>query len=515
MTNLALDQDDKFKITEDRNSLSKIAGSAGFVMGIGLGAVGFGVVILGRIITNTVITAARVIGQATKIVFFQDNEISFEEEKDERPTFSKILGVPLGGLLGIGLGVPAAAIVFAIRVFMEVISSGIHAFCWVMDFALSKEMQFSNEPDKRSLVSKILGLPGLFVGGALGFASYGIVTVVRIVTNTIISIMQSFCWATNGALQEKDQISLHYERDVKSKILGVLGYPIGGVLGAVSFSVIMLGRFLNESRLSFQALSGSFLNAGMERIYFDGIADDKRTSGQKKAGFIGYALASVTALPTAVAIYAFRKLFPLALSLALSPIVFVCKFLSAACCCCCRPRFMSGNDKTDQLFKNLYSSLNAFGQLTKIKENGDGSTSRKLWIRKCLMLNVDTPTEKMLNAISREYREAGALDEKTFERAVQKIKDSYSNNSFFDTKEEIAELLEEVDRVSDFVRNYFSTEGAASEYQIAPPGGLFVKVTQTFFGSRHQNNRAKIADEKSDDEFSLQDPLLRPSAPAL
>ena len=121
-------------------------------------------------------------------------------------------------------------------------------------------------------------------------------------------------------------------------------------------------------------------------------------------------------------------------------------------------------------FKDIYSSLNAMGQLSAgnvIAKGGDGTESGWSIARKCLTFNAKTPTEHTLDALLAAFNKY-ALNSKlvvnfftsdVFNDAIQQVQDEYSNDCFL-SQDQIKSFCQEVADVGAFVKEYFCQEKA-------------------------------------------------------
>ena len=512
ITNLTLDHDDEMTLQDDKRFLfGKILGAPGFIPGTIAGIIGAVVVGLARIISNTFITSCRFAAIVSN--FGLPPQQRFEIDQDELRSFTaKIiggLGIPIGSLIGF-IG---AVFVSSLQTIWQTVAR-MFLFPWQLD-------QDYVSPDNRFIAGKLLGIPGYALGIPLGFAGMLISTAVRVAFLSYITGVTAFTDITNIALpydMRNDLERFPFTRG--DKIFGIPGYILGGIAGLIGATVIYALRFLSQTLKSWAALSGSFLNCGLGWRLFDGLSADRRPHMKKIIGGLGYGLALVTTLPLAAFIFVARQVptvVSVALGVLVSPAIVLYRGFANAL------NYYSGYDKFDepaqegeliienqfamlQGFKNIYSSLNAWGGLepgAAVAQNADGQKNRWTFFRKSLTFNTNSPTERTLDKLLAAYK-AFALEDQSeggygkdfpaseaFNKVIDKVKEYYANGCF-DSAREIKQLHIEIDNIAKFVRTYLQDRIVNPDNEapyiiaddIAPPPAIPFAIL--FFGDNRQ-----------------------------
>ena len=488
LMNLVLHEDEQPRLRglgeeDERHWFWKyVAGSPGFVVGGLMGLAGMGLALAVRGVTNSLKTGLRTIVSVMNLALHSDNQ--FEDpglgQDDKRHWFWKYVagspGLAIGGLMGLaGIG-----IVFTVRSITNIIKTSVRTAVSMMNLALHSENQFKTsglgQDDKRHWFWKyVAGSPGFAVGGLLGLAGIGLALAVRGITNSLKTGLRTAVSAMNLVLHPDNQFEdPGLGQDDKRHwfwkyIAGSPGLAIGGIIGLVGMSIVGVGRFVSQTGKSFLALSKSLLNGAVEKKLFAGVGQDKRSKKQKILGGLGYVAAGLIVTPIAVTIYAIRKI-PIVLAagvgIAASPLVGTVKFLTRAIKRCTgRTRFPASefSTVTEQQFKNLYSSLNAWGQFntgTQVIKNGSGKKGWGSFFRKCMSFNAKTVTEKTLDDL---YKAFGAFsksntndqfhDSQQFNECINTIKEYYANDCLASRKQR-EETNEIVDELAGFIKAY-------------------------------------------------------------
>lgn len=284
VTNKALDKDDKIDTSEewDNSSLIRtvILGFPGLVLGVLAGTLGFLTVGLGRTILNSYHTLINVTLSAYNLV--QKDPIKTGFNLDERNQFCKyFLGFP-GILLA---SIPAfAALNLGIlkRSIIEGFQTTKELFLKITEKSLPKrEVVYSFE--KRNIVDRfVFGSLGLLLGpllGGVGFLSIGFL---RIMTNSFKNAALTLIQVSNIALDEEDKFQISFDRKDRSTvgfyILGLPGFLIGGIGGAINFIVLSAGRTLTNSVLTCKVLTIKGMNGALHQPMEN---EDKRNLTRK------------------------------------------------------------------------------------------------------------------------------------------------------------------------------------------------------------------------------------------
>lgn len=332
-----------------------------------------------------------------------------------------------------------------------------------------EEIPLSKKP--RSFADRFLfGAPGLLLGGIPGAFALTVSGIVQVLVNSIQSGRWTFIVLTNLGLSKENEFAYpDRQEEAKRSLLGksLLGLPgiiFGSILGAFALFTILSAKFVYHNVVSWLSLSGSLLNAALELPVFSGLAGDKRDQLSKIAGLWGYGLALAVTLPISASILFFRKVVPVLLALVLgfvcSPLIAALKGLGQAVK---KPRFepdAPAADMKEQKFKNIYSSLTAWGQLPEngqISEAGNGRKGAFCFTRKAFTFNTSTMTEYCLDQLLAAYR--GSTDkenffEKEFPDAVEAIKEHYRVFSCIELQQETEMREEQIDDIAQFVKDY-------------------------------------------------------------
>ncbi len=504
--NLFLQKKDEIKVdqNDDRSIARQLFGSPGLLVG---GLFGF---ISGYIATHA-ISFGRAFARVSNLVLDKEDELELDE--DNRPLAAKIITGPawfIGGTLG---GIAAIPAVFG-RIISNMPRSFGRGFVHTCNLFLQKADEIKmDEHDDRSIARQLLGSPGLLAGGLFGFIG-------GYIASSAISLGRAFSRATNLALDKEDEIILDKDnRHVAAKISTGPAWAIGGILGGISAVCVGAIRIANQSRLSFQALSGSFLNGAAYRPWFDGLGGDKRSPDQKAAGALGYVAACAVTLPVAITGWTLTKAVPtigsLLLGIAFSPIITIGKLISK----CCSPERFPAQQNTgipDQTniergLKNIFSSLNAFGRLSPgatVKTVGDGEENIGSFIRKCFTFNAKSVTEKTLDILLTHYRNyANRRDEETaagfftadqqaYNAAIEEAK-NYYRSGCCETTEAAKEALQEIDNIAGFVQDYMQQFVGSPMIPITIPKGLY-DVRKSWSATFWGNSKRQAASIQAD-----------------
>jgi hypothetical protein len=491
--NLALHTNDQVSVPEleGRNLAGKIKGAPGYLLGGIFGFIGMIFIAAGRVLTNSCKSFAGSFTEVINLVLHAKDQVAVPEFK-HRNFAAKIMGSP-GYLLGGIFGFVGAVFVCVGRVLTNSYKSFARSFAQVIRLALhakDQEQVLVPEFKDQNLAGKIMGTPGYLLGGVFGFASAIFIGAGRILTNSCKSFAYSFIQSINLALHKNNKLPVQElaDRNLLGKILGAPGYLLGGVVGFIGAMFIGLGRVLNQSQLSFRALSGSLINGAVKRRWCaDTLGNDNRTSANKDAGLLGYIAATIITAPVAAVIFFVNKVLPILFAGIMGFVAFFiiapCKFIARWCSSTKKDSYEKESKSTEKLnvseakvsavieqkFKNIHSSLDGFGSLTpntSIVENGDGQESWGSFFRRSFTFNAKSTTERILNKLWEHYQKFKTtnnnpkepffdVNKAEFQNAITEVTDYYQNDVFA-SKEDIKESITEIEESAQFLCNYIA-----------------------------------------------------------
>ena len=327
----------------------------------------------------------------------------------------------------------------------------------------------------------LYSLPGFVLGTSLGLASAVLIGGARTISHSAQTAWHVFAHITNNALAKgnKDE---NFGKDTRNSDLQkyVVGFPgliVGSIFGLGVALGIVTEKWIKQSALSWFYLSGSLLNLGLDHTIFTGISRDNRRNTIKYFGGVGYIVAiattGVVSLGCAISIKVFTFI-AFTIGIICSPGIAPFKRGENIL----HPRFEtnvspittltgeSSESTTTNRFKNLYSSLDAWGNLQENKDilpNQNGGKGTLCFARKAVTFNISTMTEHTFNALLAAYRQSNTkptffdTDNVEVKTALKKVKQHYNNlGSWLDTKEEINHRNEQIDDIGQFVLEYLS-----------------------------------------------------------
>ncbi len=231
-------------------------GMLGIPGGIGLGIIGFGVVIGARIVGNTLLSAWNAFAIVTNLALFDLSE-SDQLSKTEAHLMG-VLGYIPGALLGlIGFGVVVVG-----RVIGESMQTTYHVFAEITNLVLesgTKEDNFGKESRTSWIKKYVMGSPGLLLGLGLGVLGATVALSARLIGNSVLSAWDATAALINLALIDLDETERFSYSDPHSR-LGMPGYVIGAVFGVVGFVLVFPVRMVLESIQSSWSQSVKLIN---------------------------------------------------------------------------------------------------------------------------------------------------------------------------------------------------------------------------------------------------------------
>ncbi len=247
MTNLALAEDNQFRLEEDKRSLlALVLGSPGIVLGIILGLLGTTVVGGWRALMNLSTSFSNTARYMTNLALADENKSPVKA--DNRSTIAFVLGLP-GALLGVVPGVLGFSVVSAARIGWNSVITSWQISRRLMNLALASENQFVIEQDTRSTLPFVLGLPGILLGVVPGVLGFSVVSAARIGWNSVITSWQISRRLMNLALAPENQFAI--EQDTRSIIPFILGLP--GILAGLAYGCVGV-TFIGVARTGWNSL---------------------------------------------------------------------------------------------------------------------------------------------------------------------------------------------------------------------------------------------------------------------
>jgi hypothetical protein len=503
MINLALDPDDVYGQDVYVRPLRYDFGFPGLVLGGLAGGFAFIAIGFGRIITNSLLTIRSLTASGINLV---RHELVNDALKDDTRSNFRIFGLGAPGLvIGSLTGFVGLALASIERVIIDSLKTGARVFTNITAKAFSEsgEQTFrqvmSNLAPEASSENSIFGLPGYLFGAIAGSFGFVVVGTSRVISESIRFVIDSlgrmisesidtgtrmFTSVANLGLDADENEQFSYPqlenddpRSWQAKyLLGLPGAVIGALFGGVTLTGIGAVKFATNTFKSWISLSGSLLNGSLKLPLFGGLAADERRTNQKIVGGLGYVLTLVTTLPLSALIFTFKTAIPIVVGLVLgaitSPFVAAIKGITQALN---PPRFEKkvvssaqvtklehAVEATEQRFKNLYSSLDPWGQFSEnseIKENQDGRKGPKCFVRKAFTFNISTIPENILNGLREAYllsenKEHFFDDNGEFLNILEEIEEYYSGLSCLEPGYVIKDREEQIKETGEFIKNY-------------------------------------------------------------
>lgn len=467
-SNEAFNIDEKFQAKQTKK-VDIFMGSPGVIPGFALGVVGFLIGGTLRTLVNTGITFGYAIYNIGTLPPVSEY---LPKLPDNRENTDKILGAPLGYLLGAPFGIVFYGLHITVHV---VINSGLSGYYnlqkmtrWALGDRINKFLLGQNPSEnlhinnnseffgksytQRSPKEKYaFGFLGHVISGVLGIAIDSVIITGRILWHSLIkSTILGFTQFTNFAktknmerLKETsydntiNKIALPILKTpltVPAKILsglkhiiGLPGLALGTAVSAVFWIVPNYAyEAYQENVKSYGHLAKSLINLGGEAFYFTkgGLAADKRSWQRQAIGTPGYILALATAGLVPLANALIIKVPAILIGLASMPFVAVYKALKAR-----KVKSVNSQDLEEETPLNRAESLRKMLYLGDLDENmtRDGIQMRSTYLgyicdslRRLISFDQDSYTEALLAA--RIERENDREDTR-FRTTVNKIKE--------------------------------------------------------------------------------------------
>lgn len=476
----------------ERKPIPKLLGYPfGKIFGVPFGALAWTLILTSRFIFNTGYTTWLV---AQAMAWTPPMSDRIPELNDPRSwnSFDRQIGI-LGYMIGIPFGVIGFVLNYtAHTLYHSAITAYralFYASLWAIGSTSAKlllgvnQATFNNHygEDKRTLFQRYgFGFLGL-IGFAVGTGIASVISVFRIAALNVRMMSIGFKRAANLTLEKphpESSMRLDHEintiqlgRDITltddqlddaKYTLGIGGLMLGGILGA-TFVALPVGiiRGLKESVKSYDHLSQSLLNVGLEAPYFvNGVATDKRPAKLKIAGSLGYLIAVMTTGWIPVITF-FGKGALIVLALSFSPFVAAMK----AGYILFNPRFKKHQaDMPEQpaetKMRELYSALvdGEFPAEQSIQTTRPATGNKGAWdfLRKSAQFNLNSLTEDVLQAKLDAIRTKSGQSSLTDETKAR-IKGDHRSFFFFTTKmrQQHNEIVEqEFENIEHLVDDY-------------------------------------------------------------
>ncbi len=325
--NLVLHSNDEiaenYGLTSDlRDWKQKALGAPGFVIAaipalITMGTLGFG-----RIVTNSVKTSLRLLVSGSNLVLHEDDKIlkKYGIGKDQRLVKQLVLGAP-GYII---TAIPALVLIGTLG-FGRIVTNSLKTtfMLWVTstNLVLHKDDEIPENLGiqwdfAREFKQKTLGLPGFLVALPVVIVTMGILSLGRIITNSIKTTIRLLVSASNQVLHENDAIFQDYgiqsdPRLLKQLILGMPAFLIAPIPGFFIMGIIGLGRIISNSfntAVKFWVSVTNLVLPNKGKLPEElGIgADNARNFNQKVLGSPGFLIAALPAFLTVGTILSIR-----------------------------------------------------------------------------------------------------------------------------------------------------------------------------------------------------------------
>ncbi len=288
---------------------------------------------------NTMRTSYHLIGQHT---FPIENEIYHHDAGEPTPfkNYSNKIGI---GILFLPIIVPTIISSFTwIPLIGNSITSAVKGFAHVANLprldctnktvGYPRVLGIDTGNDERGLIRNLYGAPGYLIGAAIALPVAAVIAFGRFISNTLKSFV--FAWTaivdgvTSDATYEDGshvyKFGLHDTRHTAKRVIGGLGYALGGVIGGISALAILAARgmfnLIYHSSRSFGRTFAGFWNistsVGRKESEKDDykieLENDERHWVRKYVfGGIGYILGGVIGSVTALTVFAARGIYNL------------------------------------------------------------------------------------------------------------------------------------------------------------------------------------------------------------
>ncbi|MCE3044231.1 hypothetical protein [Legionella sp. 16cNR16C] len=256
VVNLALDEDDEFEewgLNQDKRPFAQkyILGAFGLLLGGMAGVIGFGVVGIGRVISNSFKTTRAIFISEINLVL--DSEI---EVKDKRSWAQKYLLGAMGIPFGVFLGTVGFLTIGISRIISNSWQTTKHLAISGANLPRHSNEQLPgglSEDHRSALHRYVLGLPGLIIGAFAALLAIGVSSIRRIIIESAKTTATVFIEISQFALEEEaEDLSLlpdlRPERRFADRFLfGAPGLVLGTIAGSLSFLVIIAARIIKNS----------------------------------------------------------------------------------------------------------------------------------------------------------------------------------------------------------------------------------------------------------------------------
>ncbi|MBA2656994.1 MAG: hypothetical protein H0U70_08435 [Tatlockia sp.] len=298
ITSFALDKEDQEKIKQyslennDRSRLKTYGfGFIGLILGLCLGALGFNLVILTRIITNSYQNIKQLALSGLNLARHEDEQkegsFKFDTEQAQRKL---VLGAPglILGLLSFSLGLMAGIIERTIIQSWKT-AKDLSKRITKLAFLYQEEQSTTQLANLTSTLQQgsnldyyLFGAPGLLLGTIAGSIGFGTMSLWRVIVNSWLTARRQIIKLTNLALHKDDLAPVPVEKRLDNYfdiyLLGAPGFIIGTLVGSCGFIVFIFGRIITNSLKSALSVSGSGINLALheEEQISIGLENDHR-----------------------------------------------------------------------------------------------------------------------------------------------------------------------------------------------------------------------------------------------
>jgi hypothetical protein len=266
--------------------------------------------LLGSVLANSYRTTVNTIPTLMNLALPADNQLT-PVTADTRHFFIRnIVGLP-GLLLGVTVGAIGLVGTGTVRTVTNSARSLWQTLLRVTNLALEEKEQFKLPAWPMSLFS----IPGLFPGAALGVVGFMGAGVVRLITNSAISLVRLTMHMTNWAANNEQFKFEPGQRSQLSVVLGLPGAVVGIFVGAVGFIGAGAIRILYNSAISLGRVTMDMTTFALENTDPSAPDTDNRSLVSKRLGWPGVVLGMGTGIVGFIGAGAVRILYNSAISL--------------------------------------------------------------------------------------------------------------------------------------------------------------------------------------------------------
>lgn len=342
----------------------------------------------------------------------------------------------------------------------------------------------------------LLGAPSLIIGPLAALAAAIIYRIGEVLVQSFNALYACASFILNAVNSDGKEIRSHLFRHQSSEDsphwfkrygMGAPGFVLGTMLG-VTLSVVSIAYKLTKHTLiSFRFLSGAYLNMSLAILVLKGVDDDKRSTIRKTYGSVGYLLATIVTFPLSLIIYTVRKspdILGAVVGVAMSPLVALYKGVRGN-----KDNLPKSGDKVMTKFRYLKNNLTASGMLPEGKDINAVSShinASTAFMAKSMTLDLDTPTEKTINAAIDAYKSRFPQD---YQQMTVSHPEFFEGDEFFNIVQKVTEqyapdCFSSVSEVDLIQANILEVAGLISRYMNSEEESIHVK--EGFYKTRFE-----------------------------